>query len=562
MTRAGYRPLTSPVVTAVCLALLILGPALLPGVVIAYDMVWAPSPRWTPFVLGAGTPAPRAVPSDAVAVLAGTVLTAAVAQKAVLVAVLVLAGTGTASLLRHLRPESSGLAQHAAVIAAMWNPFVAERLGVGQWTVLLGYAVLPWLIRSALRLRALTGSVWATSCWVVLAALGGANSLLVALLGLVVLAFPPVRWRALGAVLLVWLGGAAVWAVPALAGDAPRVTEGATEFLPRADTPFGLIVSLMSGGGFWNPATHPPSRGNWLIALVASILAAAVAAVAVRDLWRRGGRSVLAIALLGFGVCVGSALLSVPWSAVVTALPGGGLVRDSQKLLAPWVMLLALGVALAVDVVRSRIDLRQWTTAAALVIALAPMALLPTLGWGVGGRLHAVEVPDGYRRVADAASTLPAGVVGLLPWNQYRRYQWNGSRVSLTLAPRVIDQALLFDDSLPLANGRVAGEDPRSARVTQQVEQGVDPVMALVEEGVRYLAIELGAGESAEVPEGVGRVVARSPELVIIEVTGSRRAPTESSRWLVLGWAISLLTWGFVMAGATTERLLRSYRLV
>ena len=39
------------------------------------------------------------------------------------------------------------LARLAAGVCYAWNPFVAERLLIGQWALLLGYAGLPWVIR-------------------------------------------------------------------------------------------------------------------------------------------------------------------------------------------------------------------------------------------------------------------------------------------------------------------------------------------------------------------------------------------------------------------------------
>ena len=42
----------------------------------------------------------------------------------------------------------------AAVSLVEWNPFVAERLLMGHWPVLLGYAVLPWLVLAGSRGRA------------------------------------------------------------------------------------------------------------------------------------------------------------------------------------------------------------------------------------------------------------------------------------------------------------------------------------------------------------------------------------------------------------------------
>lgn len=556
---AARRAVGSPALLAGVLALAMLGPVLRPGVTIAYDMAWSPSPLWTPFVMGVGTPTPRVVPSDAVAVLVGRVLSAGLAQKVILVAILSLAGAGAAALLRQVRPQVSSLALGAAVIAMMWNAFVTERLAIGQWTVLLGYAVLPWLIRSALRVRDGTAGPGSAAPWLVLAAAGGANSLVIALLGLAVLVCSPPRWRAVRALLLVWVGVAAAWALPSLGGVAVRVSDGVTEFLPSSDTPFGVVVSLVSGGGFWNAATHPASREDPLIAALVTLLALSLAGVAARQLWRGGSHPVLVVALLGLTACLASVTFPTAWTAVVTTIPGGGLLRDSHKLLAPWLLLVALGAGLAVDALRARAWGRPWATAAAVVLTLVPIALLPTLAWGVGGRLQSVEVPEGYRQVADSASMLPRGVVGLLPWSQYRRYTWNGSRVSLTVAPRAIDQPILFDDALPLATGTVAGEDPRAARVTQRIQQGMNPAQALVEEGVDYLVIELSAGLPAEVPQGVGVVVARSAELVVIDMADGSREPVEPSGWLLLGWGTSLLTAVFVLVAATTARVRRRH---
>ncbi len=51
----------------------------------------------------------------------------------------------------HRRAGSS--AHWLAVTLWQWNPFVAERLGLGHWPVLLGYAALPWLVVAARRWR-------------------------------------------------------------------------------------------------------------------------------------------------------------------------------------------------------------------------------------------------------------------------------------------------------------------------------------------------------------------------------------------------------------------------
>src|SRR5580700_1838337 len=131
-----------------CLGLLALGPGLLPGYLLSYDMVFVPSPAFNGAVLGTSGTLPRAVPSDAVMAALARIAPADLVQKGVLLAIFVLACAGAARLLSRERLP----AQLAAGILYAWNPFVAERLILGQWALLLGYAGLPWVAAAAIRL--------------------------------------------------------------------------------------------------------------------------------------------------------------------------------------------------------------------------------------------------------------------------------------------------------------------------------------------------------------------------------------------------------------------------
>ena len=66
-------------------------------------------------------------------------------QKLVLLGALAGGGLG---ILR-LAPRDSLTGQLVAVSVYQWNPFVAERLVLGHWPLLVGYAVLPWLVLAA-----------------------------------------------------------------------------------------------------------------------------------------------------------------------------------------------------------------------------------------------------------------------------------------------------------------------------------------------------------------------------------------------------------------------------
>ena len=130
-------------VWSLLLAGLVLGPALGPGYVLSYDMVWVPhlaldrDDLW-----GLGSALPRAVPSDAVVALLGAAIDPQVVQRLVLLGALVLAGVGGARLV----PTLGTTGRLAAAALAVWNPYVLERLAIGQWPMLLGYAGLLWLV--------------------------------------------------------------------------------------------------------------------------------------------------------------------------------------------------------------------------------------------------------------------------------------------------------------------------------------------------------------------------------------------------------------------------------
>ena len=106
-----------------------------PGFVLSYDMVWVPRlDLGRPDLWGLGSALPRAVPSDAVVAVLGAMVDPQLVQRLVLLGALFLAGVGGARLV-----ASAGLAgRMAAATLAIWNPYVLERLDIGQWPMLLG----------------------------------------------------------------------------------------------------------------------------------------------------------------------------------------------------------------------------------------------------------------------------------------------------------------------------------------------------------------------------------------------------------------------------------------
>src|SRR6202007_2520573 len=90
--------------------------------------------------------------SDAVVTVAARLIPSDVLQKLILLLIFMLACAGTAALLRDGWRQLAGkpappLACLVGAVFYGWNPYLAERLLIGQWALLLGYAALPWVLR-------------------------------------------------------------------------------------------------------------------------------------------------------------------------------------------------------------------------------------------------------------------------------------------------------------------------------------------------------------------------------------------------------------------------------
>lgn len=537
-----------PVAIAMVAAFVVVGPAFRSGVVLSYDLAWSPDPRFTPYALGTAGTAPRAVPSDAFAVVLGHLLGSGLAQSFLLWAILAVAGVGAARLAVLLRPGLVLGGRVVASVAAVWNPFVLERYVVGHWTVLLAYAAVPHLLVACVAVRRGRLPVWSPAVGLAACAVGGANALVICVpVVLVVLLLPrPTQWRALGWSVLAALGASAAWALPAMTAGVVSSPAGVAAFASRSDTPLGVFGSLLSGGAFWNPATHPAERGVLLLALVAAGLAVSAQLSAL--IAARGQHVVAVLAPGALGLAAAWLSARDPaglWSALVVNLPGGGIARDAQKLIAPWVAISAAGCGVLVP---AALRVRRVGSVLAVVLAALPVVLLPSLAGGVLGRVSAVEVPSDLRVVSERLSSLGPTTVGLLPWSQYRRYEWNDHRVSLTLVPRMVAQRVVLDDSLPLTSGPLVGEDPVARRVDDRIAAGARPFDALAAEGVAWIIIEKQTGFAGEDDAGTvtqgSTVVHDGPNVELVELAAHGRLDAERRLWpVVVGWALTGCSW-------------------
>ncbi|MGY4098319.1 hypothetical protein ACW2Q0_01950 [Nocardia sp. R16R-3T] len=266
------------------LALLIAGPLLGPGYLLLRDAVSTPRSYLTDSALGLGDAAPRAVPQDALLAAVSPFVDGGSVVKAILLVALWTAGSGAAVLCRELLRVSTG-PQLVAVTVAMWNPYVAERLLQGHWSLLTGYAALPWTALAAYRIRTRRSDVPrrnAVGSWAALAGCFAAagltptGALLAGCTALVLVG----RRNLLGTLALL-LATAAPWLTATMlsgAGSEPSDPAGIAAFAARAEPALGTLGSLAGLGGIWNADSVPASRTTPLALIATALLLVLVAA--------------------------------------------------------------------------------------------------------------------------------------------------------------------------------------------------------------------------------------------------------------------------------------------
>ncbi|MET8310449.1 hypothetical protein [Micromonospora sp. NPDC005173] len=472
---------------AAVVTVVVLAPLAAPGYALLYDMVFVPRQPLSWDLVAPAQSLPRAVPMDALVSLVTQLVPGWLVQRLALGGAILLAAVGAGRLV----PTDRRAVRLFAAVAYAWTPYLAERLLIGQWGLLVAYAALPWLVRAALDLRAGRDGALAR---VVLAAAPAAITPTGGLIALgTVILLVPGRTRPRRSALAV--AGVALlnapWVTAALVTGAGGSSDpaGVAAFATRAENWAGPLVALAGTGGIWNAQATPASRAAPLVPL-ATLVLLILAGVGAGLLRRRlpSGTAVRLAVLAGTGYLL-AALGVLPggdtalrWAVV--HLPGAGLLRDGQKFLAPYALLLVVCAALGAERLAARID-REVAGVVLVGLLFLPVAVMPDLAFGGAGRVRPVNYPADWRLVAERVADEPGETLAL-PLSAYRAYPWNPGRVVLDPAPRYLPGTVLTDDTLRVGDTAVAGENPRLREVRRVLADGL-PVSAT---GVRWVVVQ------------------------------------------------------------------------
>jgi hypothetical protein len=514
---------------AVGLSAAIVAPLWSGGYLLYRDAVSTPRSHVTDSALGLGELPARAVPQDWAVAMLSHVVDGGLVVVGLTTLALVLAGVGAGRLAQRVVPASGTPGAIAAVAVAIWNPFVAERLLQGQWSLLLGLAALCWVALAGLDCRSAGGiATWLRlATWCAVGAFTPTGGLLVAVVVIAVVVVPTaLRRRRLPTVLtvVVLLIANLPWLVASVLTSASATSDAAAVdvFAARAEPALGTLLTLAGLGGIWNADAVPGSRTiAWAGVATACLLLVVAAGVPV--LLRRSHRlplvrelsvtAIVALVLCAFAATApGRSFLS----GLVDTVPGAGLLRDTSKFIALAVPIYAVLAAAAVQLVG------RWVprgAAATLAVGLV-VAPLPDLAWGVGGTVHTVRYPDDWIVVADV---IPAGSgdVVTVPTGTNRRYAFTDGEVSLDPASRLFRVPVLAGGSL-IVDGQTVDAPPsdsRAARADRVVTEG-GTAADLARLGVGWVLVEnrSSSGRCEDVPIVGLRCVHEGPDLVLLRV--------------------------------------------
>ncbi len=551
------------------LAAVICRPLASSGYLLVRDAVSTPRSHVTDATLGLGDLAPRAVPQDWFLALCSAIIDGGVVVKLLIVAAVLLAGVGYGRMALRLVPGCGLAGALAAATVAVWNPFVVERLMQGQWSLLLGYAMLGWVVvlTRDLSVEFSGTKVIRLGSAAAVAGLTPTGALLAIIVAAVTLRTRDLRtWCGAALVALIaclpWLTAAALGS-----GGATSDPGGAQAFAARAEPGLSTIGSLAGLGGIWNAQAVPDTRTT-LWAVVATVALLAVVAAGLPALWRRRRialyRSLFVLAAVVLVVATLEA--TAPGLAVMRAgidhVPGFGLLRDGQKWVALVIPFYALSAAAGIRSARRYVP-AGFATAIAIVLVIAPLPDVITTGpASLGSTLRPVHYPGDF---AVVAGMIPAdsGDVVILPDGMLRQYTFAHGQPTLDPLPRMLRADVLQTGALTIDGHDVDATDGRAAAAHRALAAGATP-QQLAELGVGWVILESGGPMADSTTDSLRHLQLHyaGPELIVYRIPGPviHRASTVDR---VLAWLAHSLWLALLLSGpalAVAGRLRRRSR--
>lgn len=469
-------------ITYSALALLILLPLLLPGYILTLDLVFTPNISW-PDELS------NTYPLEILLWLMGLIIPGDVVQKTILFAILLLSGIGMHFLIVSISPRGAHnawrLASYVAGIFYMINPFIYARFMAGQWMFLLGYALLPFFVRSLVYLSnepSLRNGI-RTGLWAVLIVSVSIHHIgMLVIIGMALTVAAVIRFRRAPNMLKrliisssvsigIFIAISSFWLIPAVLGSSEisHSTAGFDKahfeaFSTDGGGIIGKSANVIRLQGFWVesqqiftlPQAITPGWGLFFLAVWAVVITGGISA------WKHH-RTIVGFAT----VCIiaGTLLSATPiiaWAS--TYLPFVAGYREPHK----FAGLVALGFAILLAYGTAHILAAKRTKSAVLALGLLllPFIITPTMAWGFANQLSPRHYPAEWYETNEILNQTAANDthVLFLPWHQYAPYSFSG-RLIANPAEKFFEVSIIASNDPEFDNISPTSPDPVRQRI-------------------------------------------------------------------------------------------------
>ncbi len=499
-------------------SLLILGPLLQPGYILTLDMVFTPQMPWPD----------QLMPSSPFYVMLhwlSAVIPADIIQKGILFMIFTLAGLGMYRVVHTVwaydaKSSSSFLSWTMLLPGLLYqlNPFTFTRFMVGHFAVLLGYMLLPWLVRSLLLFlrhpsykKAITVAILFT-IMAIFSIHTFAISLCVTVLittaevirrRQVVRRYLSVLWRPLGLVFVLTIIGNSYWLYGVVNGGGPLLATiqdftyaDRLAFATVADSTIGLFGNVLALYGFWGDNfslyTLPKDEYGWWLAptliIGTAIILGAITAIKQRK------KHAIPLVLVGMGATImtmGSAghifAESVKWLYTIFPLMDG--FREPQK----WSMLLPLVYACFLAyfflwMAAAKGRLVRIRHVVAIIATFAILVATPSLFWGASGQLSASRYPDDWYKVN--ALLEHNKKVLFLPWHHYMTFGF-AHRIVANPADHFFAAHIITNDDPELAGSSAYVQYPQNRTIKAILDKSDAAALAnyLLQNDIEYVIL-------------------------------------------------------------------------
>ncbi|MGC9156513.1 MAG: hypothetical protein ACP5HZ_12850, partial [Ferrimicrobium sp.] len=387
------------------------------------------------------------------------------------------------------------------------NPFVFDRLYVGQIGILLGYALVPFGIKALIDARDGGWGSWLKVglWWVVLISCAPhfvwIFALPVAVMGLMNLRHRRVVLGIGLSALVAFLATSYVLVAGGVGGVGLQIgLRNLEAFRTMGDQHLGLIVNVLGLYGFWRlgPTLAKQVITGWPILLLVLLVIIAYGYV---HRWRSATRSSdRQVVVLLVAIGVGGAILAMgsqgPFGWLFTWMylhvPYFNIMREPEKFSMLLALSYAVGLGWGVEALYASAQGKAAKIGVLVVTLVVVLAYEPLLFFGLGGQIKTSHYPSSWY-AANRLMGTGEGRVLALPWHQYLSYPFTQNRVIANLSPGFFSRPVISGDNVQLPNIPTSATSRESRFIQYAIDNGSRTHYfgsLLTPLGVKYVVLE------------------------------------------------------------------------